>query len=243
MSQDRLEREIAHGKHLAESGQGQLWYWSTPAGQIRFQRRYAMLTSHITPEMQVLEVGCGPGYFTKMLAQTRARITAIDISPDLLEFARKTVTAENVVFRAENAYQLSYPDNAFDTIIGSSILHHLDIDQALKEFRRVLRPGGWMFFTEPNMLNPQVFLERHVRFIGKMFYTSPDETAFVRWSLKKKLLQYQFTDVRITPFDFLHPLIPPSLIPAVKGLGDLLEKTPLIKDIAGSLYLVARKPA
>lgn len=242
MSSDRLEREISHGKHLAKVGEGELWYWATPAGKIRFQRRYEMLSSHVTPAMKILEVGCGPGYFTKLLVATKAQIIAIDISPDLLKYARENIRADNVVFKNENAYQLTYPDQTFDSIIGSSILHHLDIDQALREFHRVLKPGGLIYFTEPNMLNPQIFLERHVRFFGKMFYTSPDETAFVRWSLRKKFVEYGFSQIQISPFDFLHPLTPRPCIPLVQSMGNILEKIPLIQEIAGSLYIRAQRP-
>ena len=54
MNKNRIDREIAHGKHLSDIGRGELWYWSTPAGQIRFKRRLDMLSSHIQPHMKVL---------------------------------------------------------------------------------------------------------------------------------------------------------------------------------------------
>ncbi|MGE0269146.1 MAG: class I SAM-dependent methyltransferase [Candidatus Omnitrophota bacterium] len=226
---------------MKESWSGTLWYWETPAGQIRRQRRVEMLTRHILKGMTVLELGCGVGYFTEYLAQSGANIIANDISPDLLEVARNRVTSSNVTFKLENAYELSYRDAEFDAVIGSSVLHHLDIEKALIECHRVLKPGGGISFTEPNILNPQIFLERSFKFIRKLARVSPDETAFSRWQLLGLLEKCHFTNIRIQPFDFLHPLTPEVLIPIVSKFGNVLEKAALLKEISGSLYITAEK--
>lgn len=241
MADDRIEHEIAHGKYLKDIWSGTLWYWETPAGKRRWDRRVTMLTSHITAGMEVLEIGCAVGYFTKEIVKSAAHVTAIDISPDFLEVAKKNVSSPNATFKVDNAYDLSFPDNSFDTIVGSSILHHLDIDKALKELCRVLKPGGTIYFTEPNMLNPQVFLERHTALFGYLIKKSPDETAFLRWRLKEDLKENGFTDIFIEPFDFLHPLTPRFMIPFVQALGTGLETIPLLREIAGSLYIKATK--
>lgn len=242
MSEDRLKNEIEHGKLLRDSWAGTLWYWETPAGQLRWRRRVQMLTAHITPEMKVLELGCGVGYFTEFLAQTGAQIIANDISPDLLDVARQRVKASNVTFNEENAYDLTYEDQTFDSVVGSSVLHHLEVDQALKECFRVLKPGGTMYFTEPNLVNPQVYMERRIPYLQRKSHTSPDEIAFVRGPLAKKIRAHGFSDVAIEVFDFLHPATPKPMIGFVKSTGEILEKIPLIREIAGSLYIRAKKP-
>src|SRR3990172_3718814 len=208
----RLQNEIQHGKYLVEHGPGMLWGWETPAGKERWARRVAMLTSHISSGMQVLEVGCGTGYFTKELAKTGALITAIDISRDLLEVAQSEIKSKNVLFQIENAYALTFNDNYFDSIVGSSVLHHLEVDRALSEFYRVLKPGGSLYFTEPNMLNPQLLVQKNIPYIKRRMGESPDETAFFRWPLVKKIVRYGFKKVKAKPFDFLHPNIPKSSI-------------------------------
>jgi 2-polyprenyl-3-methyl-5-hydroxy-6-metoxy-1,4-benzoquinol methylase len=242
MDDQRLKNEILHGKHLLQHGAGEAWNWNSPAGKARMMRRVAMLSSHMKPDMQVLELGCGIGLFTQELVKTQAQITAIDISADLLAEAQKNVTATNVLFKVENAYDLSCANNTFDSIVGSSVLHHLDVDRALQECLRTLKPGGTLFFTEPNYLNPQIFCERKIPFLRKALHVSPDETAFVRWILKKQLLRHGFQNIRLQPFDFLHPATPQRLIPAIKGLGSILERTPVICEIAGSLSIYAQKP-
>jgi len=134
MTKERIDHEVEHGKILKEAWSGKLWYWETPAGQIRWKRRLKMLSSHILPHMNVLEVGCGVGYFTKEIIKTGAKITAIDISPDLMQVAQDNVKGPNLTFKIDNAYHLHFPDSVFDTIIGSSILHHLDNEQTIKFF-------------------------------------------------------------------------------------------------------------
>ena len=242
MSEDRLKNEIEHGKLLRESWSGTLWYWETPAGTLRWQRRVKMLTEHIQPDMKVLELGCGVGYFTEYLARTGATIVANDISPDLLDVARQRVPDENVTFNEENAYDLTYKDGSFDSIVGSSVLHHLEVDQALAECFRVLKPGGTIYFTEPNLVNPQVYLERNVPYLQRKSHTSPDEIAFVRGPLAEQIRRHGFTAVSVQLFDFLHPGTPKPMIGFVRSLGEVLERIPVLKEIAGSLYIQARKP-
>ena len=237
----RLEREIEHGKYLAKIGAGEVWNWEGPAGKRRWRRRVRMLTNHLGPEMKVLELGCGTAYFTRELALTGASITAIDISSDLLEEARRRCPASNVRFETQNAYALSYPDNSYDSVVGSSVLHHLELEEALRQIHRVLRPGGEIRFTEPNMLNPQIAVQKNVPALKKRLGDSPDETAFFRWPLRRCLQKAGFRQVQIEPFDFLHPGTPMRWIPVVERLGSLCEKMPLLREIAGSLYIRALK--
>src|SRR4029079_15922670 len=116
---DRLGRELQHGRFLAESGAGEIWNWESPAGKLRWSRRVKMLSSHLKPRMTVLELGCGTGFFTQELVRSGADIVAIDISPELLEIARHNCSAPNVQYQLENAYELSYDDAVFDSVVGS----------------------------------------------------------------------------------------------------------------------------
>jgi SAM-dependent methyltransferase len=236
----RIENEIRHGASIADNP-GKVWNWESPAGKKRWQRRTAMLSGHISPEMYVLELGCGTGYYTKELLQTGARICAIDISPDLLAIARRNIHTERVSFVQENAYSMGFKDNTFDTVVGSSVLHHLDIDKAMHEVFRVLKPGGQIAFTEPNMLNPQIMIQKNIPYIKQKLGDSLDETAFFKWQLHRILKKNGFRGIRIEPFDFLHPAIPEMFVPAFEGLNRVLEKTPFIKEIAGSLFIRASK--
>ena len=191
--------------------------------------------------MTVLELGCGTGYFTQELARSGADVVAIDVSPELLEIARSNCSAPNVRYQIENAYALSYPEAVFDSVVGSSVLHHLEIAAAIRNIYRALKPGGTIYFTEPNMLNPQIAIQKNVPLIKQKLGDSPDETAFFRWPLRRLLEQTGYRDVRIDPFDFLHPKTPVPLINRVNALSRFLEKVPVVSEFAGSLYIRAAK--
>lgn len=241
MTDQRLKNEIEHGKFLASNNAGEIWNWDTPAGRIRWDRRVGMLTDSLGNNMKVLEIGCGTGFFTKEIVKKEVQLVAIDISPELVDLAKQNVVSDNVQFIIENAYEMKFEDNTFDAIVGSSVLHHLDVDAALKEFYRVLKPGGEMAFTEPNMMNPQIALQKNIPPLKKALGDSPDETAFFIWSIRKKLIKMGFTKVEIVPFDFLHPKIPKGMIKAVLPVTNFVEKVPFLRQISGSLYIRATK--
>jgi SAM-dependent methyltransferase len=73
---------------------------------------------------------------------------------------RRTGVEESVDFRLADPYATPFADDSFDIVIGASILHHLDLDRALAEIRRVLRPGGRGVFVEPLARNPLMRLGR-----------------------------------------------------------------------------------
>ena len=108
-------------------------------------------------------------------------------------------SAPNVQYQIQNAYALSYSERVFDSVVGSSVLHHLEIKEALRDIYRVLKPGGTIYFTEPNMLNPQIAIQKNIPWIKRKLGDSPDETAFFRWSLRgcsKKQAIVMFGSIR-----------------------------------------------
>jgi 2-polyprenyl-3-methyl-5-hydroxy-6-metoxy-1,4-benzoquinol methylase len=241
----KTEHEILHGEWLAARDAGKIWGWDTPAGRLRAQRRASLVAegARLKPGDRVLEIGCGTGIFTEIFAASGATIVAVDLSKELLDRARaRNLPREQVIF-VEKPFEECDVDGPFDGVIGSSVLHHLEIDGSLRRILELLKPGGFLSFAEPNMLNPQVFLERHFQFLPVFAYTSPDETAFVRWSLARKLRSMGFEDVSITPFDWLHPHTPPSLIKAVRAVGRVIETIPLCREFSGSLYIRGRRPS
>lgn len=244
MLTERARHEIEHGKKLLEMDAEMTWGWGSPAGIKRAIRRGGMISdaARLDSDRRVLEVGCGTGLFTEMLARSGAEILAVDISEDLLVHARRRgLSEEKVRFLAEPFEQCDVY-GPFDAVVGSSVLHHLEVEVSLRKIFSLLSPGGSMVFAEPNMLNPQIFVQKNIPFIKKFLGDSPDETAFVRWSLKNLLETIGFVDVRITPVDWLHPHTPKSLIPSVAWMGRLLEKTPLVREFSGSLLIQARRP-
>jgi SAM-dependent methyltransferase len=223
-------------------------YWAerTQAGRRRQEIRSALLAAAAALDggygRRVLEVGSGTGAYTRALAgHTTAAVIGVDVTPVLVARARDGAPP-NVHLASADIETLPFPTASFDAVVGNAILHHLRLDRAVPEMLRVLRPGGRFCFAEPNLLNPQVFLERSVPWIGRLLENSPGETAFVRWRLRRTLAALGLADVRVQPFDFLYPATPGPLISAVERLGRALERIPVVAEIAGSLLITARKP-
>jgi ubiquinone/menaquinone biosynthesis C-methylase UbiE len=108
----------------------------------------AYLLPHLGPGMTVLDVGCGPGTITADLAAliSPGRLTASEISADALTLAREEIAARghgNVDFAVSDVHALDFPDGAFDVVHAHQVLQHVgDPVRALREMRRVARPGG-----------------------------------------------------------------------------------------------------
>ncbi len=240
----RAQREIIHGRWLANRDTEEIWGWETPAGRLRAKRRAELIIAgaSLREGQRALEIGCGTGLFTEMFAATGAKILAVDISPELLERARARKLPQDRVTFVAMRFEDCDADGAFDAMIGSSVLHHLDLDAAIRRMKVLLKPGGRISFAEPNLLNPQVFLERRFHYLPMFSYTSPDETAFVRWRLARQLREAGFEDIDIQPFDWLHPSTPEPLIGAVRSLGRVLEAAPLLREFSGSVCIRARNP-
>lgn len=245
LSSSRVENEIAHGKRLAEVDPELIWGWAKPAGKLRAKRRAGMIIkgAKLGPNIRALEIGCGSGMFTEMFAKSGATLLAIDVSSDLVKMAQGRDLPKDRVQFLNKKFEECEIEGRFDAVIGSSVLHHLNINAVLLRIYNLLKPGGIMSFAEPNLLNPQVFIERKFSsFIPWLWYVSEYETAFIRWNFRDLLLSVGFEDVEIRPFDWLHPSTPSALIPLVTVIGHSFESVLGIREFAGSLYIRCRRP-
>jgi SAM-dependent methyltransferase len=106
----------------------------------------AYLLPELKPHMRILDVGCGPGTITAGLADyvPQGHVTGIDSAPGILEQARELAEGrDNVEFTTGDVYALAYPDATFDVTHAHQVLQHLsDPVKALREMRRVVKPGG-----------------------------------------------------------------------------------------------------
>jgi ubiquinone/menaquinone biosynthesis C-methylase UbiE len=108
----------------------------------------AYLLPHLAPDAKVLDVGCGPGTITADLAGLvpRGSVTGIDSSAEIIEQARAAAAGRarpNLEFATGDVYALDFPDASFDVVHAHQVLHHLsDPVRALREMRRVTKPGG-----------------------------------------------------------------------------------------------------
>lgn len=160
---ERIRREQAHFEQLADELGNVWWGHKTPAGQARLDHRRRLVEKHarIGPGTVVLEPGAGSGEFSSRLARTGARIVAVELSAKQARMGRTRLhDLDNLSFFVGDVVHLSFADDSFDAVIGCSVLHHFHLPSALPELRRVLKNGGRFVFSEPNMLNPQIAIEK-----------------------------------------------------------------------------------
>jgi SAM-dependent methyltransferase len=120
--------------------------------------------------LDVLDYGCGHGMAAVVLARRGARVTAFDLAPAYVAEARRRAAANGVEVEclAADGECLPFAGAAFDRVWGNAVLHHLDVEQAARELRRVLRPGGVAVFCEPWGGNPLLdWARRSLPYRGK----------------------------------------------------------------------------
>lgn len=106
-------------------------------------------------EEKVIELGCGPGFYSCALAQRFREISVlgVDRSPSQLKWAREKRNGLGLIncrFQSDNVLGLSHPEESFNVLIASRLFTVLpDRQRAVAEMYRVLRPGGRCFIAEP----------------------------------------------------------------------------------------------
>jgi hypothetical protein len=126
--------------------------------------------------------------------------------------------------------------------VGNGILHHLyyQLPEILPRLKLLLKPGGRMIFWEPNLFNPYVFLIFSFPPLRTWARLEPGEMAFTRRRVSRLLRQAGYNSFRVDCRDFLVPNTPDFLIRPVAVLGAWLERVPLLKCLAQSIFISVR---
>jgi ubiquinone/menaquinone biosynthesis C-methylase UbiE len=129
----------------------------TPAGALEFRRACALIRSHLSEKARVLDLGGGPGRYAIELARLGHRVVLADLSPELLEEARRRFLAAGVAGEIEAVDEVEatnlglYRDASFDAALAFGPFYHLLAEperaSAAGELFRVLRPGGLAFIS------------------------------------------------------------------------------------------------
>jgi SAM-dependent methyltransferase len=233
----RYEEERRQGESIVAEDLEAVWGWTGPAGTLRAERRAEFLISgaELGPGVRALELGAGTGLFTERLVASGCELVAVELSEATAERCRERVgdRAEVVVGNVETGEGL---EGEFDAIVGVSVLHHVNMELCLRNTFSLLRSGGRFAFSEPNMLNPQVWAMKNVDWVARKLHETEHETAFRVAELRGIFERAGYTVDVCEPFDFLHPRTPARLVPAVRALERVLERTPA-RAIAGSIRI------
>ncbi|MFD1152113.1 class I SAM-dependent methyltransferase [Saccharothrix hoggarensis] len=143
------EREYVHERLGADFERALSSYDTT--------RRVETLIDDFLPDdlvrgKEVLDVGCGLGYFSERLHERGARVTATDLGPNLVEATRRRVGCHAEVADALRLVEHFGPDR-FDVVVSSECIEHTpDPAAALRQMAGVLKPGGHLAVSTPNLV-------------------------------------------------------------------------------------------
>jgi len=166
---------------------------------------------------EVVEFGCGTGYFTEIIAKNAKHVFATDRSDKMLEMARiRLKDSGNITLQIDDCECSSFPPQRFDTAFMANVIHTIERPQkALEECHRVLRDGGLLIITS---------------------YTDYGTNWFEKMELAFRYLQ-KFG----MPPHYYRTYSPDELVCLAENGGFTVEKIQLIGDKAKALYLKGRE--
>ncbi len=154
-SSSRVEAEFFDG-HIAEAGEFNPF---TPGGWNTIAHRFSEWLP-LQKKVDLLDIGCGTGQSKQIYDGHLRSYTGIDLASEAVQRAMQAHPETNWV--RGDACKLPFENQQFDVVAFSSVLHHIpEKESALKEAARVLRPNGWVFAFDPNVLHPAMALFRH----------------------------------------------------------------------------------
>ena len=142
---DTLSLEVYNDKEFVKSYAGKIEYNSHNA---LYERPATLSLLPDVKGLKVLDAGCGPGNYAELLADRGASVTALDYSDEMISFAKEKLGNRARIFKANLNTYLDLPEDEFDLIVCSMVIHYIKDWQVLfSEFNRVLNEGGILVFS------------------------------------------------------------------------------------------------
>ena len=128
-------------------------------GNDKSTRRALALCQHLPAEPEILDLGCGTGAQTLVLAEnTDGHITAVDLIPNFLSKLDKEVVSRGLEDRIEiqegDMKELPFPEDSFDLVWSEGAIYIMGFDNGLSEWRRFVKPGGYLVVSEVSWFSP-----------------------------------------------------------------------------------------
>lgn len=194
--------------------------------------RYAF-AARLVKGLQVLDAACGEGYGSALLAREAASVIGVDLSVEAVEHAAKRYGAENLDFRAADCLELPFGSDEFDCVVSFETLEHLqDQEGLLTEFRRVLKPDGFLLLSTPDKAlytdKMQTDNEFHVSELYREEFEALLSRHFPAWRLWGQKLVFQSAIWSLDP---------------IPGVAVQQESSGEVRNLAGlahpPVYLIA----
>ncbi|HEX2148661.1 MAG TPA: class I SAM-dependent methyltransferase [Actinomycetota bacterium] len=238
--QDITDHNARQRNYFAETDQRTL----KPTASPYLRRHIDVLTQFagIRPGDKVLEVGCGAGRYTLLLAEMGINVEGLDLTPKVLEQLRSfNTTGHQIPLHAIDI--LDCPpemDGTFDSVIGFFVLHHVhDLRACFTKMAQLVKPGGTLCFIEPNPRSP-------------LYYVQIFCTPGMKWSEERGLLKMRPETLQpelsaaglIEPsfkrFGFFPPFV--TNRPGGRALESVFEKVPVWEDFLPFQMARAKRP-
>ena len=129
-------------------------YIPSEQGKIRLEHyhRYAVALE-ASKGKDILDVACGEGYGSSMLATVAKSVVGVDVSDEMVAHASDLYATGNLVFRQGDVTKLDFDDDSFDVVVSFETIEHLaEQTEMIAELRRVLRSEGSLIISSPNRL-------------------------------------------------------------------------------------------
>jgi len=190
---------------------------------------------------KILDAGCGPGTYGIMLAQAGNEVVGIEISPDGVQVANQRAKEKGVNFTARvgDLENLPFDDSTFDICFCGWVLHHFpDINKAVSELSRVLKPGGMIALAEPNESNLAMRFSRLIEDLPLLRlwvlhegWDTPNRTINKHKTYVEALTKNDITDIKVgSCFPGGLPPLPPRSQKGFKAVFSLFAIKFLVRS-------------
>jgi ubiquinone/menaquinone biosynthesis C-methylase UbiE len=201
---------------------------ASPDGELRYHLRCIdKLGFTFGGDESLLDSGCGDGRVARLLRQRVRKVQAIDVEP-FDTWADK----DGLEFSVADAERLPFEDASFDIVHSKDSLHHMDSpEQALEEYRRVLKPGGAALIVEANRYNPIFYPHMtlaldHQHFTRKRF---------------RRLVGDAFPGPEFGAFEAHYTPLPTKLLVFQHAIEEGLERLAPFRRLLSYNFAVARR--
>lgn len=202
----------------------------------------ALVVPHVDGK-SVLEVGCGTGLILERLGRSASRAVGVDLSPGMLEHAR----SRGLEVHEASATELPFEDATFDVACSFKVLAHVeDIQTAMAEMARVVRPGGQVIVEFYNSVSLRALVKRLGPSGGIGASGDTDESdVFTRFDSLADIESYLPETLRVSRVDGIRVLTPMASffkVPGWAAIERLAMKSPL-RRLGGFLVVTLERSA
>ena len=216
------------------------------ATSLEMNDRFIEIIAGYCNNKKLLEYGCGTGKDSKKWIDLGAKLTGIDISSEGVKKATKIAQKNNsdAIYLVMDAEHTEFEDGSFDVVVGSGIIHHLNLKKSYQELARILKKDGHAVFSEPLGHNPIINLYRLLT--PKM--RTEDEHPLKISDIK--LLEEYFHDVKIEYFSLFTLIAAPfhnrlffaRLCSLLRKIDKFLFLIPFIRRYAWLIIIDVSRP-